>query len=141
MARFEINGIDALIDDLADLENLPDELIADMLFAEAEIVGREQSATGRAMGVVETGKTVESITYEKKLKTTSSGKAVYVYPRGNRPNGKTTKRNAEVAFINEYGKRGQPARPFIRTANEKASDEAIAAAEKVYNAYLDSKNL
>lgn len=56
-------------------------------------------------------------------------------------------RNAEVAFINEFGKsgkhgkKGQPARPFIRTANEAAEERATEAEEKVYNDFLNGKNL
>lgn len=63
---------------------------------------------------------------------------MYVYPQGTNERGN---RNAEVAFINEFGKHGQPARPFIKTANEEAADTAVEAAAKVYDKYLKSKNL
>ena len=35
---------------------------------------------------------------------------------GTRKRGNTITRNAEIAFVNEYGKRGQDARPFMKTA-------------------------
>lgn len=47
-------------------------------------------------------------------------------------------RLAEIAFINEYGKRGQPARPFIRTANEKCANAAQLAAESVFDNWIES---
>ena len=49
----------------------------------------------------------------------------------------------EVAFINEYGapKRGIAPRPAIAAANAKAEQAAADAGERVFNAYLDSKNL
>ena len=47
----------------------------------------------------------------------------------------------ERAYIDEYGKRGQPARPFIRTANERAEPKAAQAGEKVYGAFLDRHGL
>ena len=50
------------------------------------------------------------------------------------------RRAAEVAFVDEFGKQGQPARPFIQTANEKAADPAIDAAARVYDDFLKSKN-
>lgn len=60
-----------------------------------------------------------------------------------RPQGhnKRGTRNAEVAFVNEFGKRGQPGRPALKTANERKEQEAVAAGEKVYHAYLDGKKL
>ena len=63
----------------------------------------------------------------------------YVYPKGTRRHG-NKRRAAEVAFVDEFGKRGQPARPFIQTANEKAADRAIDAAARVYDDFLKSKN-
>ena len=40
-------------------------------------------------------------------------------------------RNGEVAFVNEYGKKNQPARPFIRHALESSANESTTAAAKV----------
>ena len=139
-AGFEINGLDAFMDDFADLENIPDDVVAEMLFAGAEVVEREQKATGSAMGVDATGTTVESIGFDRKLTKAKAGRSVYVYPKGTRKDG-NKRRNAEVGFINEYGKGGQPARQFIRMANEKAAPAATDAEERVYNKYLDNKNL
>ena len=50
-------------------------------------------------------------------------------------------RNAEIAFINEYGKRGVPARNFIRKANEQSAAASTQAAAAVYDKYLQSKEL
>lgn len=50
-------------------------------------------------------------------------------------------RNAEVAFVNEYGKKKQPARPFIKTAMRQSNDPAANAARKVLDEYLRKKNL
>lgn len=69
-----------------------------------------------------------------------NGRAIYVYPKGTRKHG-NKRRAAEVAFVNEFGKAGQPARPFIQTANEKAADAATDAAARVYDSFLKSKNL
>ena len=64
-----------------------------------------------------------------------------VYPQGSRKRGNTTTSNSEIAFINEFGKHGQPPRPFIQTANEKYADRAVDAAFDVYDEYLRSRNL
>lgn len=76
----------------------------------------------------------------QKLKVKGASRAIYVSPKGTRSDG-NKRRNAEVAFVNEYGKAGQPARPFINTANEKSADAAVEAAAGVYDKYLKSKNL
>lgn len=137
MARFEVNGLDALSDDLAALASIPDSVIEQMLVAEAEVIEAEQRKTAKEMGVYDTGMTAGSIK-KGKVKKTATGKSIHVSPQGTNARGD---RNAEVAFVNEYGKRGQPARPFIRTANERAEQKAVEEGERVYHAYLDSKNL
>lgn len=140
MAQISTGGLDELLDDFAAIAELPDSVILEMLTAEAEVIAPAQAAEARSMGVYDTGTTAQSITYDKKLKDTSDGKAIYVYPKGTRRDG-NTRRVAEVAFVNEFGKEGQPGRPFINTANEKKADEAVNAAAKVYDNYLKAKNL
>jgi len=140
MAELSTQGLDGLIDDMTALMELPDEIVLEMLTAEAEVVAAAQQSEAQRMGVYATGKTAGSISYDKKLKVTGAGRAIYVSPKGSRSDG-SKRRNAEVAFVNEFGKAGQPARPFIGTANEKSADAAVEAAAGVYDKYLKSKNL
>ena len=140
MAELSTQGLDGLIDDMTALMELPDETVLEMLTAEAEVVAAAQQSEAQSMGVYATGKTAGSISYDKKLKVKGASRAIYVSPKGTRSDG-NKRRNAEVAFVNEYGKAGQPARPFINTANEKSADAAVEAAAGVYDKYLKSKNL
>lgn len=140
MAYVSTNGLDELLSDLGSIAEIPDSVILDMLVAEAEVVAPAQAAEARAMGVYDTGKTAESITYDRKLKTSGSGKSISVYPKGTRSDG-NRRSAAEVAFVNEFGTSSQPARPFINTANEKSADAAVEAAAGVYDRFLQSKNL
>ncbi len=139
MAKLEVNGLDALMGDLAALAQLPDRVAEEILTAEANVIQPEQQRTAQEMltGPYATGATAWSIK-RTKIKKTATGKSLTIYPQGKREGGKSA---AEVAFINEYGKRGQPARPFIRTANERAGDRAAQAGEKVYNDFLDGRGL
>lgn len=67
---------------------------------------------------------------------------MYIYPKGSTANGPNkTKRNAEVAYINEYGKKNQPPRPFMRDGAERAAGEAVQQEEQKFNDYLTSKGL
>ena len=42
--------------------------------------------------------------------------------------------------MNEFGKRRANRAALPQTANERKEQEAVAAGEKVYHAYLDGKN-
>lgn len=140
MAELNTSGLDELLSDMDAIAEIPDAVLLEMLVAEAEIIAPAQAQEARAMGVYDTGTTAQSITYDKKLKETKDGKAIYVYPQGTRRDG-NSRRVAEVAFVNEFGKAGQPGRPFINTANEKKADSAADAAAGVYDRFLKSKNL
>ena len=121
MANLSTSGLEELVGGFDAIAELPDEVVLEMLVAEAEVIAPAQEAEARAMlsGEYSTGETAQSISYDKKLKKTADGRAIYV---------------------DEFGKHGQPARPFIQTANEKAADRAIDAAARVYDDFLKSKN-
>ena len=140
MAQFSVNGLDDLMEDLLAIEELPDETAEKMLTAEAEVVEEAQVSTGMNMGVYRTGETLRSITHGKMKRGKDGDRSMYVYPQGTNENGD---RNAEVAFINEYGApaRGIEPRPFIRTANESAADTAVNAVADVYDEFLKAQNL
>lgn len=139
MARLTVNGLDALVGDLAEVASLPDSVIEELLNAEADVIEAEQRKTVREMlsGPYATGATAASIR-KGKVKKTPSGKSITVAPKGTNKRGI---RHAEVLFINEYGKKGQPARPAVRTANTRAEKPALDAGEKVFNDFLDKKGL
>nr|DAO08731.1 MAG TPA: virion morphogenesis protein [Caudoviricetes sp.] len=140
MANFSVNDLDGLMMDLKEIAELPDTVAEGMLDAEAKIVESAQVFTGMKMGVHRTGVTLTSITHGRMKKGKDGGKVKYVYPQGTNAQGE---RNATVAFVNEFGapRRGIPARPFIKLANEDAADAAVDAAAEVYDKYLKSKNL
>lgn len=139
MGNLTANGLDALIDDFADLAKLPDSVTDGILEAEADVIAAAQQAQAAKMwtGPYATGTTAWSIK-KGKVKKNGLNKSITVAPTGTNKRGT---RNAEVAFINEYGKKRPPGRPAIRTANEQKEKEAVEAGEKVYHAYLDGKNL
>lgn len=139
MGNISVSGLDDLIGDLDELASLPDSVTDQMLNAEADVIEAAQRAEAARMwqGPYYTGTTAASIK-KGKVKKTGLDKSITVSPQGTNKRGT---RNAEVAFVNEFGKRGQPARPAIKTANERKEKEAVEAGEKVYHAYLDAKKL
>lgn len=144
MAQMSVDGLDSLIDAMAILAAIPGSVVADMLNAEADVVVQAQRSEieSKWKGPYSTGISTNSIK-KGKVKKTPDGGAISIYPQGTRKRGKKKIRNGEIAFINEYGapQRGIAARPAISTATAKSEEQAVGAGEKVYNAYLDSKNL
>jgi len=97
MANLSTSGLEELVGGFDAIAELPDEVVLEMLVAEAEVIAPAQEAEARAMlsGEYSTGETAQSISYDKKLKKTAGGRASYVYPKGTRRHG--NKRRAAEA--------------------------------------------
>ena len=122
---------------------LPESVIDDMLKAGADVAAEAQRKEAAAVlsGLYATGETALSIK-KGRVKLHKDGyRVIYVTPTGTRRRGNTTTRNAEIAYVNEYGTDSIQARGFIRKANEKSAAATTAAQAAVYNKILESKNL
>lgn len=140
MAEIGFVGLDDLILSMEEIAQIPDEVQDAMLNAQADVVTAAQKARARAYGVQDTGLVISSIK-KGKPKRKKGVRVIYITPSGTRRRGKQTVRNAEIAFINEYGDRRQRARPFIRDANEACAEATTQAGFEVYDKWLKSKNL
>lgn len=144
MAHMSVTGLDGLMDDLSELARLPDGVVDGILEAEADVILPAQQAEIQRQwkGLYSLGISAKSVK-KGKVKVDRDGRSISIYLQGSRKRGGKSVRNAEIAFINEYGApgRGIEARPAIGTANAKKEKEAVDAGERVYPAYLDSKNL
>ena len=133
MATVEIEGLDALDKMFADAGEIPFEVTSAAIGAMAAVAEAKVKASGEAMGVRDPKSRVhilDKITHTKIKKTDAGGYSDVTFS-GSRTRGRTRTRNAEIAFINEYGKRGQPARPFIRKAAEEGADAIAAPGKKI----------
>lgn len=142
---FRVDGLSDLILGFRELAELPGEVIDEMLNAEADVVVEAQKRTARSMltGQYNAGVVSGAVAKNKRVQLARGGGKVLfinfpgkVYGKG-RPKGGN--RIAEIAFVNEFGKENQPARPFIRAANEQSADEAAKKARDVYDNFLTSK--
>lgn len=138
MAKFEVSGMSEVEKLFGRLENIPEDVQDEMLRQGAAVLEEGQRKQARAFGVEDTGLVIRKIKAGKVKRLKDGGKAIYVTPTGTRTRGKTKTRNAEIAFVAEYGKKGQKARPFLATAMVKEEDSIIAAEDKVYGEYLES---
>ena len=153
-------GLDSLISDFEALAALPEAVLDEMNNVQAEIVAKYQKAeaaklnkqyypqsryTGGGYDFDEspidrhTGQTAAAVSVKSsRYYPKSQTRKAWVTFRGRRQDGKAA---SEVAFLNEFGSKSINARGFVRLANERASAEALAAAERVYDRYLKEKGL
>ena len=140
MARLELSGLDAINDMFARLDDIPDEVRTNALNAMAQVAESSVRRSGEAMGVRDPESQVhilDKITHSKPKKTASGGYSDVTFS-GTRTRGRGKKaRNAEIAFINEYGKRNQPARPFIARAAEQYADAIAEPGEKIIGDWFE----
>lgn len=140
MAEVVISGFDDVETMFRDLSEIPDEVKREALADMAAVAENAVRRSGEAMGVRDPESAVhilDKITHTK-IKVDESGGFTRVTFSGKRQRGNSATRNAEIAFINEYGKRGQPARPFIRQAAESAADQIANAGEKVLGDWFET---
>lgn len=140
MATFGFKGLDELTLSLQEIAEIPEDIQDAMLNAQADVVVPAQQQKARDYKVQDTGLMIRSIK-KGKVKTQKGARVLYITPMGSRVRGKTKTTNAEIAFVNEFGSRHQKARPFMKDANESCAEETTQAAFRVYDEWLQSKNL
>ena len=139
MATLELQGFDDLEDAFRRISEIPFDVTAEALDAMAAVAADAIRSTGESMGVRDPESDVhilDKIKRGKAKKTDDGGYADITFAGSRTRNGRTT-RNAEIAFVNEYGKRGQAARPFIglaMTQNEKTIQDP---AEEVIGDWIE----
>lgn len=134
MASFTVEGLPELKEMFDNIANIPTGVMEDMLNAQADIVVRAQQGTARSMlqGLYYQGMVASGVV-KRRPQATGNGGHQYISFDGTQHGN----RIAEIAFVNEFGKTGQAARPFIETANEKSAQETTEAAQSVYDNWID----
>lgn len=138
MAKFGVDGLASFILSMEELAELPDDVMDDMLDAGGDVLCRaiQGSATTMLDGPYSKGAVAASVRKGRKSKT-KDGRQLAIGFSGTQ-HGQPL---ARIAYVNEYGKKGQHARQFMRTAVESSADDVTAEEQKVYEKYLDSLNL
>ncbi|MBQ6396967.1 MAG: hypothetical protein IJI06_02340 [Oscillospiraceae bacterium] len=139
MAQINLAGINAIDEMFSNLREVPWSVTSEALDAMAEEAEKQVKQSGETLGVRDPESNVHILDkiQHTKPKRTSSGGSSDVTFSGTRTRGRTRTRNAEIAFINEYGKRGQAPRPFIRQAAEQGADAIAAPGEKIVGDWFE----
>ena len=146
MPEFKSFGLDELMLSLEEIAAIPVEVQDEMLNVQADVTLRAQRESILAHGIYDRdnkGRHVADSLKKSKVKIRKKDqvRVINITPAGSRRRGNTVTRNAEILFVNEYGRKDQKARPAIRDANEKSADRGTMAALEVYDNFLKSKNL
>lgn len=139
MASLELEGFEDLATSLQRFAAIPEEELKRMVVNMAETALPKIKSKGEALGVRDPMSDVHILDKMKigKFKKTLTGGYVDITFSGTRMRNETKTRNAEIAFVNEYGKRSQRARPFIGLALTENEDEILAQADEAFGDWAD----
>lgn len=141
MATLELLGFEDLDDAFKRIGDFPEDVKIDALDAMAQVAAERIKQTGEAMGVRDPESTVHILdkVTRNKAKMSWSGGYEDITFAGTRMRGNTRTRNAEIAFINEYGDRKQDARPFIGKAMTQYEEQIAAPGEKIVGDWIEKE--
>lgn len=135
MARFEITGMDEIIDQMKSMQMLTGEVAESMLMAGAEEVRSAWRESAEEHGHRDTGQMIASVGYARKPKAASDALSVDIYPQGTRPGGV---RNAEVAFVLHHGSGKLQASHWVDDADAAAGPRAEGAMVHVWDVFIQT---
>lgn len=135
---FEVYGAKELMADIKAAGDIPADVLQQMVERQAKPVEEALvfNAASMLTGPYYEGGVATSVKAGK-ARVSKSGATVKIEFKGTQHGN----RLGEIAFINEYGKKSQPARPFIAKAIKDADAAGAEAAKTVLDAYLAFRNL
>lgn len=132
MAKFEMNGVDRIIDELGRMDALTGPMAEEMVDAGARVLVDTWKDVIRSRGHVDTGDMIRSVK-AKKPAGSSEVVAREVYLLGKDAKGV---RNAEKAFILHYGWKSRQGDHFVDQVEVDANEPAVSAMEAVMDKYM-----
>ena len=134
MGSMQTEGIDKLIKDMESAADDTGELAADMLDAGADVVVQEWKDGIEEVGHVDTGAMRDSVKAAGKKNKLER----VISPTGSDKKGT---RNAEKAYVLNYGKSTKPGDRFVDKIEEKAAATSQLEMQHVLDEYLRMKGL
>lgn len=129
MARFDTSGLDDLFKEMEREGELVGETADEMLLAGAGIVREAWKYSAAAHGHIDTGAMFDSINYAKKPKAVRNIKFIDIYPQGKDSKGV---RNAEKAFVLNYGTSKKPGSHWIDDADKMCTEPIKQKFEEIW---------
>ena len=143
MSTCKFFGSNELSAEIRRLENVPDYVFTDMLKAMGETTADLERKAALEKGIFDPEsrtKHLVDVIKVGKPKLKNDGGSVNVNFSGNRKRGKSKTPYSTIAHVNEFGKRGQKARPFVYPTLRKYADKINDAASAVLSKWFYSQN-
>ena len=133
MARFDTTGLDDIISQMQQLKEDEGPVAEEMVNAAVEEIKFQWQLSAGMHGHVRTGAMIESIGIGPG--PVRAGSLLYrdVYPHGSDAKGV---RNAEKAFILNYGRSNMPGSYWVEEADENSGEPVQARCEEIWDRFL-----
>lgn len=138
MARFDMSGLDPIIDEMREMGLEVGEVADSMLMAGADEVAEAWRRAAQTHGLIDTGDMFNSIGYPNTAKTFGEYRTIDIYPQGRDQKGV---RNAEKAFVLHYGTSKLKATYWVDTADSYCTETVVPAMEKVWDEFIQTGNI
>ena len=135
MARFDTSGLDELIHDMTRMGQNSGPVAEAMVAAGAAVIEDAWKESAEAHGLRNTGDMIGSIGSPDGTLNLGGVLARDVYPQGKDRKGT---RNAEKAFVLNYGKANFPATYWVDEADAKAEDRVQTTLEEMWGEFLET---
>lgn len=136
MARFYIEGLDDVIEQMKEMHQLTGEVADAMLMTGAEKSRQMWVAVAEGYPLRDSGDMIKSIKYAKNPKTVGDLRVIEVYPRGKDRKGKS---NATKAFMVNYTE-GEGFE-WVAIVHEQENDFIASAMANVWFKFLETGNV
>ena len=135
MARFDMSGLQPVIDEMRKLGEESGEAAEAVLMAGAEGVKRAWRMAAEKHGHVAFGDMLNSIGYARHPQKTGDALSIDIYPQGKDRKGV---RNAEKAFVLHYGTSKLAGSHWVDTADAYSEREAIPAMVETWESFIET---
>ena len=137
MARFDMSGLDPIIDEMREMGEESGAVAQEMILAMAEAVKQAWKRSAEEHGHRDTGEMINAIGYPRGPQTIGDVLTIDIYPHGKDHKGV---RNAEKAFVLHYGTSKLKASYWVDTADAYSEQTAIPAAEQIWDKFIRGRS-
>ena len=141
MAKLELQGFDDFESVFSRLTEVPNSVKEKALKEMGEVALARIKRSGASMSVRDPESAthiLDSLKLQKPKLNKAGGYLDVIFYGSRTRNGEKTS-NSEIAFLNEYGKRGQQPRPFVGAAMEQGADAITNVGGSVLLDYFEKE--
>ncbi len=135
MARFDTTGLQELINDMRRMGEAAEPVAQAMTAAAAEEITAAWKSAAEEHDLRDTGAMIESIGYPDGVQRLGSTFAADIYPQGKDGSGT---RNAEKAFILNYGSKKIPPTYWVDEADKRSAETVQTRLEEMWGEFLET---